>query len=84
MQSLEAVERGQRSTEESSESICCEFCGAEFDSLEISTTRKERGKFCSQVCQRRASRKRIAARLALPNSKRFSKTLRYSSPLYFN
>ena len=82
MQSLEGVEIGQKL--ESADIIRCDFCGAEFDGLELSTTRKVRGKFCSQICQRRASRRRIAARLGLPPSKRFSKTLRYSNPLYFN
>lgn len=56
MQSLEEVVSSQRSSEESAESISCEFCGAEFASLEISTTRKERGKISVPRSARRELR----------------------------
>ncbi|MGI0090312.1 MAG: hypothetical protein ACREBS_01260 [Nitrososphaerales archaeon] len=62
----------------------CDFCGVAFDNIDISLNRRERGKFCSTLCQRRATRGRIAGRLAMPVSKRYARRLRFSNPLYFN
>jgi hypothetical protein len=72
-------EKGAETQEE-----VCDFCGVPFANLDLSTSRRQRGKFCSQTCQRRAARRRMTARLAMPPSKRASKSLRFSDPLYFN
>jgi hypothetical protein len=62
----------------------CDFCGAALDGQNVSSRRKERGRFCSKNCQRRAARGRTAVRLANPPSKRMAKKLRFSNPLYFD
>ena len=61
----------------------CDFCGAILDQT-VSLRRKERGRFCSKNCQRRAARGRTAVRLGNPPSRRIEKKLRYSDPLYFS
>lgn len=58
----------------------CDFCGE----LLTSPSAKERRKYCSRSCQSRASQGRIKARMAMPHSKRYTRTLKFSDPLYFN
>ena len=69
---------------EEDEEARCDLCGAALQGENISARRKERGRFCSKNCQRRAARGRTAVRLASPPSKRMAKKLRFSNPLYFN
>ena len=84
MLSLEHLDDGiSRSKDDPSEEIC-DYCGVSFANLDLTAQRRQRGKFCSQACQKRAAQRRTSARLALPTSKRLAKSLRFSSPLYFN
>jgi hypothetical protein len=84
MLSLEHLDDGIRKTEADSPEEICDYCGVSFALLDLTVQRRQRGKFCSKGCQKRAAQNRITARLALPPSKRSAKSLRFSSPLYFN
>ena len=68
--------------EDSGEQQCCDFCGVELSAVGLGGV--ERRKYCSKSCQSRASQRRIKARLAMPPSKRYAATLKFSDPLYFN
>lgn len=76
-------EMEQHQSDESYAKLRCDFCGASLDQT-VSNRRKERGRFCSKNCQRRAARGRTAVRLGNPPSRRMEKKLRYSDPLYFS
>lgn len=66
------------------ESKKCDFCGRSFEELETVGSGKDRRKYCSEACRRRAGQGRKTVRLAMPVSKRYAARLRFSNPLYFN
>ncbi|MGA2875312.1 MAG: hypothetical protein ABSE82_07210 [Nitrososphaerales archaeon] len=68
--------------EDSGEQHVCDFCGIDLSASGLSCS--DRRKYCSQSCQSKASQRRIKARMAAPPTKRYSATLKFSDPLYFN
>ena len=68
--------------EDSSEQHVCDFCGVDLSASGVSCP--DRRKYCSLSCQSKASRRRDSAELAAQPTKRYSATLKFSNPLYFN
>lgn len=73
---LEEIDQRKRSE------VVCDFCGEKLPAIGRGV--KDRRRYCSKVCQGRASQGRAKVRLAAPRSKRYSTTLKFSDPLYFN